>query len=71
MRMSKSTSLMSGDGGMELSIVGMKATKARTNTAIVASLEPKPCSWKKTQSPISPRIHMGMKTVRMLNPGCL
>lgn len=56
---------------MDALTVGMKATKARARTATVASLAPKAGSWKKTKSPISPRIQMGMKMVRMLTPGYL
>ncbi len=50
------TSFIVGLCGMDAFIVGKKATKARINVAIVASLLLRDGSWKKTNNPMAPRI---------------
>lgn len=66
-----STIFKCGERGIESLIVGIKATKARVKVAIVPSLPPNDVSWKKTTSPISPRIQIGMNTVKIVTPGYL
>ena len=57
-------------GTVEL-MVGRKATKASASTAMVANLDPKAGSWKKTKIPMRLMIQRGMKIVSILIPGYL
>ena len=69
MRIRISTSLMLGEGGRVALIVGMNETKAKTNTATVANRLLSYFSWKNTNKPITLKIQIGMKTVRIIPVG--
>lgn len=65
-RTSISINFILGEAGIVELIVGIKATKASTKTAMVAILLENAGYWKNTKSPINPVVHSGMKMVKIL-----